>query len=214
MFRQRYSAGRILSLAVITLLATAALLATSGTALAQSDRVYSDATGYWRYYNGSWYHYKTYVHGYNPGYYARPDRVLPHGVSPGHYGAYSSPIRPTGPGYSYPWSVPTSARTQAESAATALPVHIEVRVPADADIWFDDAKTTQTGTVRQFVSPPLTPGYDYTYEIRARWTEEGRRVSHTRRVSVHAGERVRVTFPEAMPPQSNRVLSQEKGSVP
>jgi uncharacterized protein (TIGR03000 family) len=186
----------------VALLATAVLVAASGTALAQSDRAYSDATGYWRYYNGFWYHYKTYVHGYNPGYYARPDRVLPHGASPAHYGAYSSAIRPTIPRNSYPRPVAASARTQTQSTATSLPVYIEVRVPADADIWFDDAKTTQTGTVREFVSPPLTPGHDYTYDIRARWTEEGRHVSHTRRVAVHAGERVSVTFPAAVPPQS------------
>src|SRR5215831_18925525 len=94
MIRQRYSIRRVLPLAVIVLLADAVLLAASGTALAQSDRAYTDATGYWRYYNGYWYHYKSYVHGYNPGYYARPDRVLPHGVSPDHYGAVSSPNRP------------------------------------------------------------------------------------------------------------------------
>jgi uncharacterized protein (TIGR03000 family) len=195
MFRHTNSTGGILSLAVIALLATVALMAPYGTAPAQSDRVYLDATGYWRYYNGYWYHYKTYVHGYNPGYYARPDRVLPHGVSPGHYGAYAAPSRPTGPGYSYPWPVPTSARTQAESAATALPVHIEVRVPADADIWFDDATTSQTGTVRQFVSPPLTPGRDYSYEVRAKWREDGREVTQSRRITFQAGEQVSIAFP-------------------
>jgi uncharacterized protein (TIGR03000 family) len=202
MFRHRFSVRGVVALLTVALLGTAVLLAASGTALAQSDRTYSDATGYWRYYNGYWYHYKTYVHGYNPGYYSRPDRVLPHGVSPGHYGAYASPTRPTGPGYSYPWPVPTSPRVQVEIAPTALPVCIEVRVPADAEIWFDDSPTTQTGTIRQFVSPPLTPGHDYTYEVCARWTEEGRPVSHNRRVAVHAGERVSVTFPEAAPPQT------------
>jgi hypothetical protein len=127
-------------------------------ALAQSNWVYADATGYWRYYNGRWYHYKTYAHGYNPGCYARPDPVLPHGVSPGHYGAYTSPSPTAAPGSTYPSSVAAPPRAQAESAPTALPVHIEVRVPTDADIWFDDARTTQTGAVRRFVLPPVPPG--------------------------------------------------------
>src|SRR5262249_26094569 len=121
MFRHRFAIRGAVALVTVALLATAVLLAASGTVLAQSDRVYSDTTGYWRYYNGHWYHYKTYVHGYNPGYYARPDRVLPHGVSPGHYGAYLSPSRPTGLGYPSPGQAPTSAPTQAKNAAPTLP---------------------------------------------------------------------------------------------
>jgi uncharacterized protein (TIGR03000 family) len=195
MIRQRCSIRGLLPLAAIALLATAVLLAASGTALAQADRVYSDATGYWRYYKGYWYHYKSYAHGYNPGYYARPDRVLPHGVSPGQYGAYSYLIRPTGPGYSYSWPGPTSSRPQIETVPTALPVYIEVRVPADAEIWFDGAKTVQAGTVRRFVSPPLTPGRDYSYEVRAKWREDERELTQSRRITFHAGEQVSITFP-------------------
>jgi uncharacterized protein (TIGR03000 family) len=187
------------ALLTVSLLGTAVLLGASGTALAQSDRTYSDATGYWRYYNGYWYHYKTYVHGYNPDYYARPERVLPHGVSPGHYGAYASPTRPTGPGYSYPWPVPTSPRVQVEIAPTTLPVQIEVRVPADAEIWFDNSPTTQTGTVRQFVSPPLMPGHDYFYEVRAKWKEDGQQVIQNERITVHAGDQVSVVLPHPRP---------------
>jgi uncharacterized protein (TIGR03000 family) len=170
----------------------AVLSAASGTALAQSGQGYTDGTGYWRYSNGYWYHYKTYVHGYNPGYYARPDRVLPHGVSPGHYGAYYS-SRPTGPGYSYSWLGPVSSKPQPE---TPLPAYIEVRVPADAEIWFDDAETVQTGTVRLFVSPPVTPGHDYSYEVRAKWKEDGREVIQSRRITFHAGEHVNIGFPD------------------
>jgi uncharacterized protein (TIGR03000 family) len=192
---------RVPALAAIALLTTAVMLAASGIALAESDRTYYDATGYWRYYNGYWYHYKSYVHGYNAGYYARPDRVLPHGVSPAHYGAYSFPGRPTGPGYASQRPGPTIIRphtesTQAESASTAMPVHIEIRVAPDAEIWFDDAKTTQSGTVREFVSPPMSPGRDYTYEIRARWKVDGNEVSQNRRITVHAGEQVSISFAE------------------
>jgi uncharacterized protein (TIGR03000 family) len=171
-------------------------LAASGTALAQSGSVYYDATGYWRYSNGYWYHYKTYVHGYNPGYYARPDRVLPHGVSPGHSGASSYSSRPTGPGYSYSSPGTTSSKPQAETVPPPLPAYIEVRVPADAEIWFDDAETVQKGTLRLFASPPLTPGHDYTYEVRAKWKEKGREVIQTRRIKARAGELVRIAFPD------------------
>jgi uncharacterized protein (TIGR03000 family) len=159
--------------------------------------MYSDATGYWRYYNGRWYHYKTYTHGYNPGYYARPVWALPHGVSPAHYGAYPSPSPPVAPGSTYPSSVAAPLRSQAESPPTALPVYFELQMPADAEIWFDDARTAQTGTVRRFVSPPVPPGQDYAYVVRARWTEGGTEVTQSRRITFRAGEQVSVAFPAA-----------------
>ena len=199
MFQRPCSMRGLLPLVAIALLTAVVLAAGSGSAVAQSDRVYADATGFWRYYNGYWYHYKSYVHGYDPGSYARPDRVLPHDASPAHYGAYPVASTPTArvvPTYSRPQTVSTPA----ESPSTALPVHIEVRVPAGAEIWFDDEKTVQAGTVRLFVSPPLPPGRDYTYEVRARWREDGSEVTQSRRVTVRAGQQVSVTFPEAVTP--------------
>jgi uncharacterized protein (TIGR03000 family) len=83
-----------------------------------------------------------------------------------------------------------------------VPVHIQVRVPGDAEIWFDDTRTIQSGTVREFVSPPVNPGWDYTYEVRARWKEAGNQVSQTRRITVHAGELVSITFPKVVQPKS------------
>jgi uncharacterized protein (TIGR03000 family) len=71
---------------------------------------------------------------------------------------------------------------------------IEVTVPAgNAEVWFQGAKTTRTGTVREFVSPPLEPG-SYTYTIRARWMSNGEQVERTRTVQVQPGENYRVNF--------------------
>jgi uncharacterized protein (TIGR03000 family) len=69
-----------------------------------------------------------------------------------------------------------------------------VRVPDDAEVWFDDVRTAQTGPVRQFVTPRLEPGEEYAYEIRARWLENGRSVTRTRRIVIQAGRNVRVDF--------------------
>lgn len=68
--------------------------------------------------------------------------------------------------------------------------HLQIRVPEDAQIWFDGEKTDKTGTLRQFVSPPLDPGRDYAYDVRARWTEDGREVDRSERVTVRAGQQV------------------------
>jgi uncharacterized protein (TIGR03000 family) len=69
-----------------------------------------------------------------------------------------------------------------------------VRVPANADIWFQGAKTGQRGAQRTFVSPPLEPGQGFTYEVKARWKEDGKDVEQTRQVHVKAGENVDVNF--------------------
>jgi uncharacterized protein (TIGR03000 family) len=72
---------------------------------------------------------------------------------------------------------------------------ITVSVPTDAEIWFETSKMSLTGSVREYQSPPLTPGIRYTYEIRARWNENGREVTQTQQVGVAAGTRVSVRFP-------------------
>ncbi len=78
---------------------------------------------------------------------------------------------------------------------------LQVLVPADAEVWFNGNPTTTRGEQREFTSPALTPGRDYQYEIRARWTEGGRVVDQTRTVGVHANARVGVDFsrPEPIP---------------
>ena len=73
---------------------------------------------------------------------------------------------------------------------------IAVRVPQNAEIWFDGQKTSRTGTVRQFETPPLQPGQEYAYDVRARWNENGREVDRRRHVIVHAGDRFGLNFLE------------------
>jgi uncharacterized protein (TIGR03000 family) len=73
-------------------------------------------------------------------------------------------------------------------------VLINVRVPVTAEIWLDGEKTTQTGERRQYVSPPLNAGQVYTYEVRAKWTENGQPVDQTRKVRFQAGASVTLNF--------------------
>jgi uncharacterized protein (TIGR03000 family) len=106
----------------------------------------------------------------------------------------------------YPWG---RRQLQAHPVDTAPPlplvpvpsgpdqqvVVIEVQVPADAELWFDDEKTNQTGPVRTFSTPPLPGGNEYHYAVRARWAENGRAVEQVQMVTVHGGQRVRASFP-------------------
>jgi uncharacterized protein (TIGR03000 family) len=76
---------------------------------------------------------------------------------------------------------------------------LKVIVPADADLWFNGIPTQQKGTERPFVSPPLTPGRDYTYDIQARWMSNGRPVEERRTVHVRANERSEIDLTRPAP---------------
>jgi uncharacterized protein (TIGR03000 family) len=71
---------------------------------------------------------------------------------------------------------------------------ISVKVPANAEIKFDDFKTTQTGAARQFITPALEGKGDFSYEIHAHWMEGDKPIDQTRKVTVRAGGRATIDF--------------------
>lgn len=86
--------------------------------------------------------------------------------------------------YTYP---PTTYRSNYPPNFSSLPATIELTVPADAQVWFNGQATTQTGTTRRFVTPPLNPEGDYSYEVKVRWNKDGEPVEETKQISVIAG---------------------------
>jgi uncharacterized protein (TIGR03000 family) len=78
---------------------------------------------------------------------------------------------------------------------------VDVRVPANAEVWFDDEPTRQRGEFRRFVAPPMTPGKEFHYDVRARWTDGDKVIDQTRAVGVRAGgvSEVDFTRPEKAP---------------
>jgi uncharacterized protein (TIGR03000 family) len=70
-----------------------------------------------------------------------------------------------------------------------------VRLPADADLWFNGTKMTATGPVRVFSHPLVTPGRQYSYTIRARWIDNGTTTDQTRTVFFTPGDNLDVSFP-------------------
>lgn len=75
------------------------------------------------------------------------------------------------------------------------PLEVEVRVPrADARLFIDGAEVRSSGVVRKFATPPLETTTAYTYEVRTEWTVEGKTLTHTKRVTGRAGDRVVVEF--------------------
>jgi len=125
-------------------------------------------------YSGSNYYGPDYS-GYAPDYGYTPDVTSP------AYGAPSTALQPP----------------PATNVGNTAPAIVRVHVPANAELWFDGVKTTQTGADRVFESPPLTAGKAYTYDIKARWMQDGKEVVQTRSINVQPGQPVAVDFTQA-----------------
>lgn len=74
--------------------------------------------------------------------------------------------------------------------------YIDLHVPVDATLWAQGVQMASKGTTRRFVSPPLEPGYNYSYEFRIRYQENGKDVDLVRHISVAAGDRKSLTIVE------------------
>jgi uncharacterized protein (TIGR03000 family) len=98
-----------------------------------------------------------------------------------------------------PYNRPSELTTMRQPAAQ--PALIDVLVPADATLSFQGTVMPETGSVRQFQSPPLSPGRTYSYDVQATWrTADGKDVTRTRQVSVSPGEHALVDLTrEEMP---------------
>jgi uncharacterized protein (TIGR03000 family) len=168
-------------------------------------------------YHGGIYHGGIYHGGYGHGYYGYPG----YGYYPRYYGYcwggyypyLSTPYYYPAPSYTGIYSVPAYTSIEVTppvvtnnpvpeepsgispaSYTSANAALVEVRVPADADVWVMGDKTQQKGEDRLFTSPPLEPGHRYTYDVKASWMDHGNPVEVQRHISVQAGERTVVDF--------------------
>jgi uncharacterized protein (TIGR03000 family) len=125
---------------------------------------------------------------------ARGTRSAPYPWNaPGYQGYQQPKTAPTTPAAPHTASTPQRytlhitvlPQKNEEAPETALMI---AHLPEDARTWFEDEPTKSTGTLRQFVSPPLTPDKDYTYTVRVEWPENGKWVSQVHKFAVHAGD--------------------------
>jgi uncharacterized protein (TIGR03000 family) len=94
-----------------------------------------------------------------------------------------------------PPSSESGGAAASQPAKAPAAASVTVTVPEAATVLFDGSPTTQTGTQRQFVTPPLQPGRNFYYDIEARWTSaDGTPVEELRHVLVTAGANVQVNF--------------------
>ncbi len=137
-----------------------------------------------------------YYGGYSYPYYSYP-----------YYGGYSTPYYSSDysyPAYTYSAPMYTDQSNMGYYGATGFQqqtnpnaVDLTVFVPdPNAQIWFENHQTQQTGTVRQFQST-VSPGQNYNFHIKARFMENGKPVDLTKDVQAQAGQHVTVNFGNA-----------------
>lgn len=87
-------------------------------------------------------------------------------------------------------------RDEAARPARAI---IVVHLPPEATLTVDGAATHLKSAVREFKSPLLPPGEEFTYRFQAVLNRDGETVTASRRVTVRAGQRTRLDleFPSA-----------------
>jgi len=126
------------------------------------------------------------------GYYGSPYSYGRGGYYPRYYGYDYGPTYYPAPIY-YADPVLPAVETRQSFYADPNTSTLTVLLPnADAQVWFDDAATTQRGMERTFHTPALQQVGTYT--IKARWTDNGRTIDQQRRVQVQPGQAVVVDF--------------------
>lgn len=91
--------------------------------------------------------------------------------------------------------VPAPKKKTDSKEEVRAPATLIVNLPANARLSIDGHATRATSAQRIFISPPLEPGRDYVYNLRAEITrEDGQPTTTTQQVMVRAGQETRVTL--------------------
>jgi uncharacterized protein (TIGR03000 family) len=91
-----------------------------------------------------------------------------------------------------------------DQARTALLI---IRVLAQATLTFNGEPTTQTGTERRFITPPLVPGRRYHYNVAATWSpNQMTTITRHRKVFVWAGKTTEVDLLKEDPADPDKVV--------
>jgi len=184
-----------------TLAGSIAATATDALGQYRGGRGYGwGGNGGWSGYGRNW-GYNGYTGGYTNGYYGSGYNYYHSPYYSNYSGSYYAPIVPqTYESPSYYYSVPSTSGTVApagysttDSASTLATINVLLPV-ADADVWLGSTQTTSRGTQRTFQSPPLQPGMDYSYTVKAHWVENGKPIDQAREVTVRAGQTSTVDF--------------------
>jgi len=79
-------------------------------------------------------------------------------------------------------------------------------VPRDAEVWIEGKKMKQSGEEREFVTPPLARGYQFEYEIRAKWPESGKEIERSRHIKFQGGDQFTISFMDSASDESPTIV--------
>ncbi len=94
---------------------------------------------------------------------------------------------------------PSPKKDDKKTAELNSNARLIVEVPADAKLFVDDQPMKTNSARRVFNTPTLEEGQAYYYILRAEVIRDGKQLSESKRVIVHAGDVVRTTFSELEP---------------
>jgi len=129
-------------------------------------------------------------------YYGRPPFVPRHGYylecGPAQYSPWIEwPGMPINGRKIMPLHVPPSANDEVPPPDAALVI---VKLPAEAELWFDKTKSTQEGSYRRFVTPPLKTDRPLVYTLRVQWHIKDAELTRVEKVHVEPGKTIIVNF--------------------
>jgi uncharacterized protein (TIGR03000 family) len=123
-------------------------------------------------------------------YYSPDMQMMP--VDPSLAPPAAAPYVPGAPAAPLPGeAAPATPRSTSNTRVDGL---LAVNVPDDAKIYVNGQATSSTGASRQYISRDLQPGFNYTYEVRAEVTRDGRTVEQVKKIDLRAGETANLAF--------------------
>jgi uncharacterized protein (TIGR03000 family) len=158
--------------------------------------------GGWGYGLGLGYGYPYYGYsGYSSPYYGYSGYSYPYDDTYSYATPYVGSSYYYAPSTSYdvqPSDAYVAPSTTPSGFGAAAAATVEVRLPdANAEVWIDNDKMTTTGVDRVFRTAPFDSSRSYSYDVTARWSQDGRVVERTRTVTVRGGDRSVVDFTAA-----------------
>jgi uncharacterized protein (TIGR03000 family) len=87
--------------------------------------------------------------------------------------------------------------TKPVSNEKGVPARITVKVPDNAVLYIDGKKNEKTGGQREFTTPPLPAGKEFSYAMKLETTKDGRAEEVLQKVVFQAGETLTVDFTDA-----------------
>lgn len=79
------------------------------------------------------------------------------------------------------------------------PAVVVVRLPAEAELFIGGLKSKQRTAIREFDTPPLTPGRYFSYSLKVMWKDGDKEVKREATIVVQAGRTTRVNVWELRP---------------